>query len=79
MKCSRCDNKAEFIQINEVFNYGTDWEASCGCGVEPQYWLGPQDHGAEKVAKTARKSWSNSTRLTTLVRLRDQMGWGATA
>lgn len=79
MKCARCDNEAVFIQLDDVFNYSTDWEVSCGCGDEPHYHLGPANHGPEMVAHVAKKKWSNSTRLTTLVRLRDQMGWGATA
>lgn len=79
MKCARCENEAVFIQINKVFDYSTNWEPSCGCGEEPQYWLGSGDHGAEAVAQVAKKEWSNHSRLTELVRLRDQMGWRGAA
>lgn len=75
-QCKKCGRPASIIQIDDTNDPSCDWELSCGCGPEPHYSLGDREHDAEFIPHISRKNWSTFERMTTLVQLRDRLGWG---
>lgn len=75
-ECKKCGAPASIIQIDNTADQQCDWELSCGCGPEPHYSLGDFEHGPHIIPHVAKKRWSTFERMTTLVRLRDLLGWG---
>lgn len=75
-QCKKCGRTASIIQIDDTNDPECDWELSCGCGPEPHYSLGDLEHTPDFIPHVARKNWSTFRRMTTLVALRDQLGWG---